>query len=179
MKSKLDINPPHDKLCRGIKLIFGLGNPGKDYANTYHNAGDLFVKFLEEKSGEDFPIALIQASKSGLFMNEIGKEVIKQTKYLKTKPIEILVAHDDVDIALGKYKLSFAKSSAGHKGVESIIKHLKTENFWRLRIGIAKKDARDKKIKAEKFVLKKISKEDLSKIEKAFEEALKEISSSL
>jgi PTH1 family peptidyl-tRNA hydrolase len=74
-------------------------------------------------------------------MNNSGdslKKTLSQLK-LKPKPNDVLVIHDDLDIDLGRFKLSFARSSAGHKGVESIIKNLKSDKFWRLRIGIAPK----------------------------------------
>lgn len=164
-----------------IKLILGLGNPGKEYANTYHNVGDLFVRFYQKELDTNPNLKLQQASGSGFYMNEIGKEAFKQSKYFKIRPEEILIVHDDVDIELGKYKFSFGGGSAGHKGIESIIKYLKTEDFWRLRIGIAKYRGEDKKIKikAENFVLKEITKADLKKIKSAFEKALLELNKSV
>jgi len=89
-------------------------------------------------------------------MNESGKAVKEAVKYFRAKPEEILIIHDDSDIELGKYKISFGRGSAGHQGVESIIKSLGTKNFWRLRIGIR----RTKRKKAGEFVLKKITPAD-------------------
>lgn len=150
-----------------FKLIFGLGNPGKEYRETYHNVGDLFVKFLKEKT----EAKTLCAGETKTFMNEIGKDVLKAMKKSKIKPDEILIAHDDADIELGKYKISFGRGAAGHKGVESIIKLLGTKNFWRLRIGIGKKTAGRKK-RAGEFVLKKITKNDLEKTENVFDQIL-------
>ncbi len=150
-----------------LKLIFGLGNPGEEYEKTFHNVGDLFVKFLKGK----IEAKTLRASETKTFMNEIGKEVLKMMKKSGIKPDEILIAHDDVDIELGYYKISFGKGAAGHKGVESIIKSLGTKNFWRLRIGIGKKIAGRKK-RAGEFVLKKMTKNDLEEIGNVFDQIL-------
>lgn len=162
------------------RLIIGLGNPGKEYEKTYHNIGLSAVDFLkipefQIPASKKFEYAKINGRifvKSLSFMNESGKTVVETVKYFsvkgeKIKPEEILVIHDDSDIELGKYKLSFGRASAGHLGVESIIKALKTKNFWRLRIGIRPKissikhQASSKRTKAGEFVLKKISPSDI------------------
>src|SRR3989344_4515337 len=102
-----------------VKLIIGLGNPGKEYKRTRHNAGFLFIDELER-----LKIKIILA-KSQSFMNESGRAVADLIKFYKVKPESILIVHDDIDILWGNYKFSFGRSSAGHKGVESIIKVLK------------------------------------------------------
>ena len=89
-------------------------------------------------------------------MNRSGEAVKKASQFYKTKPEHIFVLHDDSDIILGQTKMSFGRSSAGHKGVDSIIKHLKTKNFWRFRIGIGRK----KHVLAEDIVLKKLTPKD-------------------
>lgn len=93
-------------------------------------------------------------------MNESGSAVKNSLKYFKTSPDELLIIHDDSDILIGEYKLSFERGSGGHKGIESIIKHLKTNKFWRIRIGIRppSRSGTPRK-KAEEFVLKNISPE--------------------
>jgi len=162
-----------------FKLITGLGNPGKKYENTYHNAGFLFIqnkippnsKF--SRSAGSRPAGQIPNSKkfeylkiNGLifvkpstFMNDSGQAVTAALKYFSVRAGEILVIHDDSDIKFGKIKLSFGRGAAGHHGVESIISNLKTKNFWRLRIGIGKEEKR-KKEKAGEIVLKKITPAD-------------------
>lgn len=142
------------------RLIIGLGNPGKEYEKTYHNVGFLAVDFFAKNP----PISKLL--KSNVYMNESGKFVVKTIKKIKAKPEELLIVHDDSDIELGKYKISFGRGSAGHRGIQSIIDSLKTKNFRRLRIGIRKKAGE----KAEKFVLKKISKNDLKVFKKLFSE---------
>ncbi|MBI5401210.1 peptidyl-tRNA hydrolase [Candidatus Wolfebacteria bacterium] len=154
-----------------FKLIIGLGNPGEEYKETYHNTGDLFVEFLKGKTAAK----TLRASETQTFMNEIGKEALKAMKKSRIKPDEILIAHDDADIELGDYKISFGSGSAGHKGVKSIIKFLGTKNFWRLRIGILKKNFFGKKIKAGKIVLKKITSSDWEKLSETFEKITAEI----
>ncbi len=159
------------------RLIIGLGNPGKEYKKTYHNIGLSAIDFLkitkfQISASKKFEYAKINGRifvKPLSFMNESGKTVAETIKYFsakseKIKTEEILVVHDDSDIELGKYKLSFGRTSAGHLGVESIIKELKTKNFWRLRIGVRKKTGLSAKIqrtKAGEFVLKKISSPDM------------------
>ncbi len=150
-----------------IKLIIGLGNPGKKYEKTYHNIGVLFIEYLAENGHADAELV-----KPNVFMNQSGPMVAKLLKKSGAKPEEILIVHDDSDIELGKYKLSFGRSSAGHKGVESVIQSLGTKNFWRLRIGIRKvSNVRHQVLrkKAEKIVLKKINKEDWRVLEKVFQ----------
>lgn len=156
--------------CVGVKprLVIGLGNPGKQYKNTYHNVGNLFIEYLTKKS-----YSALNLMKSDVFMNQSGLLVAKALKKSGAKPDQILIIHDDSDIELGKYKVSFARGSAGHRGIDSIIKSLGTKNFWRLRIGIGKKmrvENRElrEKIKAADLVLKKISKKDREILQKIF-----------
>jgi len=163
-----------------IKLIIGLGNPGKEYEKTYHNAGFLFIDSLIEKI-PDYKLQTTNYKlfKSDVYMNESGGFVAKTLKKRGIKPKEILIVHDDSDIEIGKYKISFGRGSAGHNGVESIIKSLKTKNFWRLRIGIRHGLTQNKRgpirKKASEMVLKKISKKDLEILEDVFKETAQKI----
>ena len=148
------------------KIVIGLGNPGEEYEKTYHNVGFLFIKYLINKKPTNSELI-----KSDVYMNESGKFVAKIMQKTGVKPEELLVVHDDSDIELGKYKLSFGRGSAGHKGAESIIKSLGTKNFWRLRIGIRKVSSIKYQVlrkKAEEFVLRKISKADLEILNQVF-----------
>jgi PTH1 family peptidyl-tRNA hydrolase len=157
-------------------MVLGLGNPGARYKNTFHNAGFLFINFLTGKflafkkpsKNKNFEYAAANNLifvKPLTFMNESGAAAKSAMNHFKIKPAKILAVHDDSDIELGKYKFSFGRGSAGHKGAESVIKSLGTKNFWRLRIGVSRKS---KKTKASDFVLRKISKEDLKKMEEVF-----------
>ncbi len=172
-----------------IKLIIGLGNPDKKYENSFHNAGFLFINHLAEKSGlewkksknfEYFKVGGKILVKTTEFMNESGKAVSEAVKYFSLgnaiKPEHILIVHDDSDIELGKYKLQFNRSSAGHKGVESIINALKTQKFWRLRIGIGGiKTGLLARLRSRRMagdlVLKKISPAELKKMGGIFQDA--------
>ncbi len=168
---------------QNIKLVIGLGNPGKEYEKTYHNVGFLFIDYLiKNLQIFNFQFSILKPLKTDVYMNESGGFVAKTLKKRGIKPEEILIAHDDSDIEIGKYKISFGRGSAGHNGVESIIKSLKTKNFWRLRIGIrppvriSPRQVRvSQRAKASAFVLKKISKKDLEILEKVFDESAKKI----
>lgn len=165
-----------------FKLIVGLGNPGEDYKNTYHNIGLLFLDRLvaknELKTYKNFEYAKtgdIVVIKPLTFMNESGEAIKSALKHFKKiKLNDILVIHDDSDIEFGKYKLSFSRGSAGHKGIESIIKTLGTKEFARLRVGV-RKEAREKREKAGEFVLKKVGKNDIKLVYGLADELWKEL----
>ncbi len=117
-------------LC--MKILVGLGNPGKEYENTRHNTGRIMVNWVEKKLDGKLKIKFLMPDN---FMNNSGKAVapfIKTKKDLK----DLVVVYDDIDLPLGKIKISFNRSSGGHNGLGSIIKVLKSEEFVRIRIGI-------------------------------------------
>ena len=154
-------------------LIIGLGNPGEKYANTRHNAGFMaldafaqtyeFPEFkLDKKSNSllskgTFEEENLLLTKPQTMMNNSG-ETVKSlyTKYKIQDTRYAVVIHDDIDLPIGKIKISVGSGSAGHKGVESIIQHLKTNDFIRIRIGI--QPERGKPQEVEKFVLKTFTK---------------------
>jgi peptidyl-tRNA hydrolase, PTH1 family len=173
------------KLCytSEMKLVVGLGNKGEEYENTRHNTGRI-IAALAEKKLEDKP------KKSGIkflipdtFMNLSGKAVapfIKTKKDLK----DLVVIYDDIDLPLGRMKISFNRSSGGHKGLGSVIKALKSEEFLRIRVGIAPAtpSGKIKKPSGEKAVLnfllgefKKSELEAIKKISKKVTEAVETI----
>ena len=134
-----------------IKLIVGLGNPGAEYEATRHNAGFWLVDHL----ARDGQIFLRHDSKfhglcgrvkiAGLdvwllqpqtFMNRSGLAVVALAQFYKILPDEILVVHDELDIAPGLVKLKQGGGNGGHNGLKDIQAHLSTPNFWRLRLGI-------------------------------------------
>ena len=174
-----------------IKLIIGLGNPGDEYKNTRHNAGFLFIDALSEEFNapefiynKKFKTEIselkivncklkILSARPMTFMNKSGSAAAALSKFYKIKPENILIVHDDIDILWGNFKFSFGRSSAGHKGVESIIKALKTKNFWRLRIGI--QPTLKKHTPADKIILKKFTPAELKTLNQAIKKSLKEI----
>jgi PTH1 family peptidyl-tRNA hydrolase len=140
-------------------IIVGLGNPGEEYEGTRHNVGRMVLDvFAKENKLADWELdkklkALATTGKVGknkatflkpeTFMNKSGesvKSLIKTKKAAET----LVVIHDDLDIPLGKLKVSFNKSSGGHRGVESIMKAIKTEAFVRIRLGISGETASGK-----------------------------------
>ena len=111
-------------------IVVGLGNPGEEYSCTRHNAGRMAADFVSKKV-EDVKVVVPDT-----FMNHSGKFVAKHVKSKKAAE-KLIVIYDDLDLPLGSMKISYNRSSGGHRGVESIIKALKTEAFIRIRLGIA------------------------------------------
>lgn len=155
-----------------IKLIYGIGNEGKEFENSVHNLGKEIVKFYFQKphswkySLYEKYNNLILATNLG-YVNNCGQGLKELLEKFKLKPENVLVVHDDADLSFPIFKTSFGASSGGHKGIESIIKNLKTKNFWRFRIGLQPK----KRKKAGEIVLKKWNKKEkivVDKIKKKF-----------
>ena len=134
-----------------MKLVVGLGNPGSEYENTRHNTGRILVHIIEKK----FEGQKIKFITPDTFMNNSGKAVAPLIKSKKDLS-DLIVIYDDVDLPLGKIKISFDRSSGGHNGLESIIKKLKSREFVRIRIGIAPTtpSGKIKKPKGEEAMLK-------------------------
>lgn len=165
-------------------LVVGLGNPGDAYRGTRHNVGrEIAVAFgrkadlprfhFEKKWNAEITEGKFGKEKIAVLlpdtmMNRSGTAAAAAAKFYQVKPANIFVVQDDADIAFGNAKLSFNKRSAGHKGVESVMRALKTRAFWRFRIGIAGK--RD--IPAEKLVLKKFAPEEARIINKVIQRTI-------
>ena len=168
-----------------IKLIAGLGNPGPEYEQTRHNAGFwwvdeaarlLKVSLQMERSHFGLvaranvggqPVWLVEPQ---TFMNLSGKSVAALARFFKIAPEEILVAHDELDIAPGQAKLKRGGSHAGHNGLRDIHAQLGSPDYWRLRIGIGHPG-----IKAEvaNWVLKKPAPDQRVLIEDSITHSLK------
>ena len=171
-----------------MRFIVGLGNPGDKYDNTRHNVGFMVLdRFAEEnnlswKLNKKFKAELAECNgtflvKPQTYMNLSGESVMSILHFYKILnddlPELLVVIHDDMDVDFGKYKVALDSRSAGHNGVQSIIDHLGTKNFQRIRVGIRTEEK--EKIPAEKFVLQKFSKEELRKIEELNEEIMKKL----
>lgn len=172
-----------------MKLIVGLGNPGKEYEKTRHNLGFMVIDALAGRLGlldgfkmdKKFNAEIARKgdlifAKPQTFMNESGRAVQAIAQYFKIHPEEILIVHDDKDMELGKIRLRDQGSSGGHRGIASIIQALGTENFSRLKLGVkGKREISD----TSKFVLQKFSLFEKNKakqlVEKATEKIIKEI----
>lgn len=154
-----------------MKLIVGLGNPGSRYQNMRHNVGQWAVDALASKVKSK--ISNAKLIKTSIFMNESGKEVNKLVGQLGIRQLgDLLIVHDDLDLLPGQWKLQFNRSSAGHKGVQSVIDELGTQEFWRLRIGIGKPPVGKT---ANQFVVEKPSVAERKLIEKAIAEAFSKV----
>ena len=143
-------------------LIVGLGNSGKKYEKTRHNVGFRVIdglRFLNLKK--------VILAKPKAFMNQSGKAVKLLVTRYQLPATSLWVVHDDIDLPLGKIRISKGRGAAGHKGVESIIKEINSKNFIRLRVGIQPKIHKPKNI--EKFVLQKFNKDE----EKIVKEVIK------
>ncbi len=159
-----------------IRLIIGLGNPGKEYAETYHNLGFLAVDALEAHR-ELLPSSLF-IKKSTQFMNEAGLSVKHVLAEHHLSPEALLVIHDDSDLPLGESMLVFGRGAGGHKGVEDIIERLGTNEFWRLRIGFrdSKEIANPKeRAKASELVLQPIGHAAWEVLEPLFDKLIPKI----
>ena len=192
-----------------MRYIVGLGNPGEEYELTRHNAGRIAVLEFVKKEGIDEPEfdkklkALVAKGEIGgdpasvktsagkgkfqiilpeTFMNKSG-DSLKPLALSAKKAENLVVVHDDIDLPLGKVKISFGKNSGGHKGVESVIKAVKTINFTRVRIGISSTNAKGvvKKPSGDKFLdyivgkFKPVEMAEMKKAAKKSAEALRVI----
>ena len=130
-------------------IVVGLGNPGEEYSRTRHNTGRQVLEYLEKKE-----LTGVKFVHLDTFMNKSGSGVAKIIKSNKAAE-ELIVIYDDLDLPLGTLKVSYNRSAGGHRGVESIIKALRTEAFIRIRIGISPTtpSGKLKKPKGEKAVL--------------------------
>ncbi len=129
-----------------IKLVVGLGNPGREYEQTRHNAGFWWVEALAREFGATFKkenkfhgevakVGAVWLLKPLTFMNRSGQAVGSLAKFYQIQPEEILVAHDEMDLPAGGLKMKIG-GAAGSNGVKDIVSHLGTRDFWRMRIGI-------------------------------------------
>lgn len=163
-------------------LIVGLGNPGLKYEATRHNLGfrsiDLLSKKLKIKLSiawanavfgqGNFDSAVVYLAKPMSFMNLSGASVAQLLKKFDLDATDLIIIHDDLDLALGQVKVKFGGGSGGHNGLNSIIDKLATQDFGRVRIGIGRpagsKEAAD-------YVLENFAKGDLIVVERAIAEA--------
>ncbi len=171
-------------------IIVGLGNPGEEYTNTRHNAGRIVLEFIAKKQGiaddkngwkkDNVLLSNVAKGKIGkdnvtlleplTFMNKSGS-ALKTLITSEKKAESLIVIHDDLDIPLGSMKIVFNRGAGGHRGVESIIKNIKTEKFIRIRIGISpttasgkiRKPAGDK---IDGFIVGEFKKSELEQIQK-------------
>jgi len=167
-----------------MKLIVGLGNPGKEYENTRHNAG---FHWIDCRADEINVTLKLETRFHGLctrvnhkdtdfwllepqtYMNRSGQSVAALCYFYKIQPSEIVVVHDELDLLPGVAKLKWGGGLGGHNGLKDIAAQLGTKDFWRLRIGIGHPGHREAVVR---FVLHQPSKEETILINEAIERSL-------
>lgn len=164
-----------------MKLIVGLGNPGKEYENTRHNCGFKVIEKIEDM----LQVSCNQAKFKGLYtktkykgediillkpqtyMNLSGESIIEAMRFFKIERDDLIVIYDDLDTVVGRIRCRQQGSPGGHNGLKNIIAHIKSTEFKRIRVGIG----RDPKIKIIDYVLMKIPTVDQKAMDEAFDMA--------
>jgi len=164
-----------------IRLVVGLGNPGKEYERTRHNAGFWLVERFAQANGmvlrKDPKFkALVGKTSNGAwfllpqsFMNLSGQPVQMLAGFFRIKPEEVLVVHDELDFPPGTVRLKQGGGIAGHNGLKDISQRLATHEYWRLRLGVGKPPAGTE---GADYVLQKPSAEDRAAIDAAIQKSL-------
>lgn len=153
-----------------MKLVIGLGNPGLEYVNTRHNTGFLFVDELKKVNKS----ANLQIHKSDSFMNESGVFVNKLVQKYNLDLSNLFIVHDDLDIALGEYKIQSGKGPKDHNGLRSIDEELGSDQYWHIRIGVDNRPA-DNRPLGEEYVLQDFSNVEKNILEKVIKQACKKL----
>lgn len=155
-----------------MKLIVGLGNPGKDYQNTRHNVGFLVLdNYLKTSDWKEKFNALYHEERMNgdkvvfvkplTYMNLSGDAVVKFVNYYDVNIDDILVIHDDLDLPFSTYKLKKNSSAGGHNGIKSIINRLGSQAFARLKVGVS----HDRSVDTKDYVLGNFSKKEKEQFE--------------
>lgn len=163
-------------------IIVGLGNPTSRYAGTRHNVGFEVIECLEKKYGIDVNTKKHKAMigkgiigtqkvllvKPQTFMNLSGESVREIMDYYKAKESDLIVIYDDISLAVGQLRIRAKGSAGGHNGIKSIIQHIGTQEFWRIKVGVGEKPAhRD----LADYVLGRFQGEEKEIMEEAFSDA--------
>ena len=163
-----------------IRLVVGLGNPGKEYERTRHNAGFWLVERFAQANGivlrKDPKFKALVGKHAGgwlllpqSFMNLSGQPVQMLAGFFRIKPEEVLVVHDELDFPPGTVRLKQGGGIAGHNGLKDISQRLATHEYWRLRLGVGKPPAG---IEGADYVLQKPPAEERAEIDAAIEKSL-------
>lgn len=161
-----------------MKLIVGIGNPGKEYENTRHNVGFMALDAIANKHNVDFTESKFKSlytsirvnnekiilMKPQTYVNLSGSAVLSMMNYFNIDIKDVIVVYDDLALPVGKLRVRFKGSGGGHNGISNIIDYLKTKEFNRIRIGIGN----NKIIEQKDYVLGKFSKEDRKVLEATF-----------
>jgi len=167
-----------------LRLLVGLGNPGREYERTRHNAGFRWVDAIAgrkrahwskeskfhgwtakiEEGGREFWML-----KPATYMNESGRSVLAFLRFFRIEPAEMLIVHDELDLPPGTVKLKKGGGTGGHNGLADIVERLGSKDFWRLRIGIGHPGHKD--LVAD-YVLREARREEQAEIDPAFDRSL-------
>ena len=167
-----------------MDLVVGLGNPGKDYENTRHNAGFMVVDEIAKKCGTDISQKAHRAlvtkaiwggkkiilAKPLTFMNLSGESVRALSDYYK--PERLIVIYDDITLDVGGIRVRKSGSAGGHNGMKNIIQHLGTDAFERVRVGVGEKPA---KMDLADWVLSRFKPEEREALDSAIDNAVKAV----
>lgn len=171
-------------MSQKIQLIVGLGNPGSEYEKTRHNVGAWFVDALAKQHqltlrvetkfrGEITKLTTPEFScwllKPSTYMNESGQSVVSVARFYKLPPESILIVHDELDFDPGIIRIKQGGGHGGHNGLRDIARHLKKNDFFRLRIGIGHPGSKDR---VTPYVLGVPPRSDQEKIQQAVDEGL-------
>ena len=162
-------------------IIAGLGNPSKEYEKTRHNAGFDTIDLLAEKLGIDLTekkhraycgkgmigTEKVLVLKPQTFMNNSGESLRDAADFYKVEPEQILVIYDDISLEPGQLRIRMKGSAGGHNGIKSIIAHLKTQDFPRIKIGVG---AKPERMDLADYVLSRFSPAEREKMEESFRE---------
>ncbi|MBM7704912.1 aminoacyl-tRNA hydrolase [Metabacillus iocasae] len=167
-----------------MKVIVGLGNPGREYDRTRHNIGFMIIDELAEhlmisldktKFNGIYGVGTVKGEKVILlkpltYMNLSGESLKPLMSYYDVSPEDILVIYDDLDLPSGKVRLRTKGSAGGHNGIKSIVQHLKTQEFNRIRVGI---DRPTNGMKISDYVLGKFTNEEMVDMKEAIDKSIK------
>jgi len=164
-----------------MRLIVGLGNPGEKYTSNRHNVGHLAVDALLKRSlplrgKRNLPQHFV-VKKSDVMMNNSGSFVKKLVEQYRLNSSDLWVIHDDLDIPLGSFKIQKGKGPKLHNGILSIEREVRTEDFWRVRIGVNNRSPEDR-TPGEEYVLQDFSQEEREVLDKVIEEICKKLATS-
>lgn len=174
-----------------MKVIAGLGNPGKQYEKTRHNVGFMLSQFLAKKLSSDSSFVKSEKFAANIceingetekyfviepqnYMNTSGESISKVTNFYKVLPENVVVTHDDLDIPFGKFKVQKGTGPKQHNGISSIEEHLGTKSFWRIRIGVENRSP-ENYISGEAYVLNDFNYTELQELPVIFEKIYQQL----
>ncbi len=165
-----------------IKLVVGLGNPGREYEKTRHNVGWWILDELAQRLGFSFDRKKFKGAygevrvndqkvlflKPLTYMNRSGESVSQFVRFFKLKPSEVLLIYDDLDLPVGKVRVRLKGSSGGHRGVQSVIDSLGTNEIPRVKVGIGRPATKEEVVD---YVLSPFGRGELPAVEEAVKRA--------